>query len=163
MRGNFITDRAGNKNPNYKHGLRHTRLFSILNNILTRCYNRNFKSFPRYGGRGITVCKEWRINFKSFYDWAMANGYRDDLTIDRIDNNGNYEPSNCRWVDMKRQARNTKRNVNVTINKETKTLIEWCEIYQINYRTVRDRLHRGWSMLDALTKPVETKFRRKVI
>ena len=86
---------------------------------------------------------EWKDNFQTFYDWAMSHGYSDELTIDRIDNNGNYEPSNCRWVDMKKQTRNNSRNHIVKLNGIERPLIEWTEIYKINYKTVRDRLKRG--------------------
>lgn len=161
MRGNFITDRKNAKNPNYKHGLRKTRLFSIWANMKTRCINPRSTHYNRYGGRGITVCDEWRDNFQSFYEWAMANGYKDDLTIDRIDNNGNYEPSNCRWTTSKEQARNTSRNVLITIDGETKSLMSWCEKYNINYKTVRDRLKRGWTIEKSLTESVNLKFCRK--
>lgn len=93
----------------------------------------------------------------------MSNGYAEDLTIDRIDNNSNYEPLNCRWVTVKEQSVNRANNCYITIGEETKVLSEWCEIYNINYKTVRDRLRRGWSYKDALTKPVQTKFRKRVI
>ena len=109
------------------------------------------------------MCDEWKNDFKAFYDWSMSNGYSDNLTIDRIDNNGNYCPSNCRWVTVKEQSINRCNNHYVTIKGETKVLSEWCEIYNINYKTVRDRLRRGWSYKDALTKPVQTKFRKRVI
>lgn len=160
MRGNFITDRNGCKNPNYKHGLRNTRLFSIWSNIKTRCLNSNTPSFKHYGFRGIKICKEW-LDFKVFYDWSISNGYSDNLTIDRINNNGIYEPSNCRWVDMRTQTRNTRNNHFYTIDGVSKPLIEWCEIYKINYKTVRDRLKRKWSIERALTEKVQIKFRRK--
>ncbi len=74
-----------------------------------RCYNQKFKQYKDYGGRGIRVCDEWLKSFKNFYDWAMANGFREDLQIDRIDNDGNYEPSNCRWVSAKENANNRVR------------------------------------------------------
>lgn len=161
MRGNFITDRKGDKNPNYKHGLKHTRIFSIWVNMRTRCYNPNTTHYHRYGGRGITICDEWRNDIEAFYNWATSNGYSDDLTLDRINVNGNYEPSNCRWVDIKTQARNKSKNRIFTINGLSKSLIEWCEIYKINYRTVQDRLKRNWTIEKALSEPVKTQFRRK--
>lgn len=163
MRGNFITDRNGDKNPNFKHGLKNTRLFSIWTNMKSRCYNKKSTNYNRYGGRGIKVCDEWRNDFKSFYDWAMSNGYEEHLTIDRIDNDGNYEPSNCRWATVKEQSLNTIKNRLVTIRGETKPLSLWCEYYSINYKTVRDRLKRGWNYEDALQSPVQTKFRKKVV
>jgi len=161
VRGNFITDRKGKKNPNYKHGLKDTRLFRVWNNMLSRCYNPNATGYKNYGARGITVCDEWRNDFKAFYDWAMSHGYSDDLTIDRINNDSNYEPTNCRWVDSKTQSTNRSNNHYVTIDGETKTLREWCDYYFINYHTVQDRLKRGWSVEKALLTPVDTRFRRK--
>ena len=129
----------------------------------SRCYNPNATHYKRYGGRGIQICNKWRNDFKAFYDWAMKNGYEDGLTIDRIDVNGDYEPSNCRWVTDNEQARNTSTNKIFTINNESKSLIEWCEIYNINYRTVQDRLSRGWDINRALTELVQSKFKNKVV
>ena len=161
MRGNFVTDRNGSLNPNYKHRLKNTRLFSIWSNIKSRCLNKNSTNYHRYGGRSIKICNEWIHDFKSFYEWSINHGYSDNLTIDRIDNNGNYTPDNCRWVDSKVQSTNKSNNHYVIINGIKKTLSEWCILKNINYRTVQDRLKRKWSIERALSEKVQTKFRRK--
>ncbi len=160
MRGNFVTDRTGELNPNYKHGGKGTRLWSIYHNMKSRCYNSTTPAYHFYGERGIKVCSEWLNDFTNFREWALNNGYSDDLTLDRIDVNGDYCPLNCRWSTSKEQALNTRRNKMVTVNGETKPLSLWCEYFGINYRTVQDRLHRGWDIELALTSPVQTKFRR---
>ena len=99
-----------------KHGQRHTRLYTIHKGIIDRCENPNNKTFPYYGGRGISICEEWRKDFSAFYNWAIANGYKDDLTIDRINVNGNYEPNNCRWATMKEQCQNRRPRSRKVLN-----------------------------------------------
>lgn len=133
------------------HGKCNTRLHSIWQNMKNRCYHKKSNRYKYYGARGIAVCSEWKDDFMNFYDWSMANGYADNLTIDRIDVNGNYEPNNCRWVDYKTQSRNRRSVKRVTINNETHCLSEWCEILDIKYNTVQTRIYnRGWSIEKAL-------------
>lgn len=125
-----------------KHGYRNHSLYKKWTSMKERCYNKKEKSYKNYGGRGIKICGEWRNSFLSFYNWAMENGYKENLTIDRIDNNGNYEPSNCRWVDCKTQANNRRNSINITYNGETKTLKQWCDSLKLNYQLVRQRIKR---------------------
>lgn len=137
---------------NYKRleGQQFGRLFTTWQNIKNRCYNNCNNEYKNYGGRGIAVCDEWLHDFMSFYNWSMVNCYNDNLTIDRIDNNGNYEPNNCRWVTMKQQQQNKRSNRNYTINGETHCLSEWCEILGLKYSTVQSRIQRNWSIEKAL-------------
>lgn len=135
-----------------KHSMHGTRLYRIWNDINTRCYYEKHKSYNRYGGRGITVCDEWRNDFAAFYEWAMANGYADNLTIDRKDTNGNYEPSNCRWVTMKEQQNNRSNNRRITYNGETLTASQWAEKLGVARSTLTYRLNH-WSIEKALSTP----------
>lgn len=108
---------------NYKkHGMRNTRLYRIYNNMKQRCYNENSPDHKNYGARGITICDEWLNDFMNFYNWSINNGYKEGLTIDRINNNGNYEPSNCRWVDRKTQNRNNRRCIYLNYKGKTQTM-----------------------------------------
>lgn len=144
---------------NYVHGKSHTRLNSIWRGMKKRCFNQNDSRFNLYGGRGITVCKEWKDDFQAFYDWAMNNGYTDNLSIDRIDVNGNYEPSNCRWADSKTQSNNKSTSFLLTMNGETHTVSEWAEIVGIDRKTISDRITRfGWSAEKALTVKARTTY-----
>ena len=106
----------------YKHGLSNTRLYRIWCAMKQRCYSESFDGYKNYGGRGITICDEWLNDFQVFYDWSMANGYAENLTIDRIDVNGNYEPSNCRWATMKEQLNNRR---NTVLRGEKEAHVEW--------------------------------------
>lgn len=138
---------------NLTHNLSKTRVYHIWQDIKKRCNNINCQSFKRYGERGITICQEWLDDFKMFYNWAIENGYDDDLTIDRIDVNGNYEPSNCRWVNKIVQANNKRNNQYVIYNNEAHTIAEWAKIYNINYKLLFSRLKKGWDIEKALTMP----------
>lgn len=144
-------------NKNYKHGMSETRIYKTWKSMKYRCFNSNADEYERYGGRGITVCKDW-LKFENFYNWAMENGYDDNLTIDRIDNDGNYEPDNCRWISFREQTRNKSINRKITYKGKTKCLIEWAEYFGINPSTIRMRIDRyGWSVEKALETPARIK------
>ncbi|MBE6943840.1 MAG: hypothetical protein E7453_06220 [Ruminococcaceae bacterium] len=132
------------------HGLSGTRLYLIWTNMKQRCLNENDSDFHRYGGRGITIYDRWTQDFEVFYNWAITNGYREDLSIDRIDNDMGYFPDNCRWVSKKVQNSNKSNNIFITISGQTKTLSDWCRQYNCEYDTVRSRIRIGWSVEEAL-------------
>ena len=144
----------------------HSRLNRIYREIKARCYNTNNPNYKKYGIRGITVCEDWlnpehakgthncSVGFITFKKWALENGYADNLTIDRIDPNGNYEPSNCRWVDYKVQNNNRRNNHYITYKGRTQTLMQWSEELGFNYCKIKQRLNRlHWSV----EKAFETK------
>lgn len=138
---------------NTKHAQTNTRLYKIWCGMLSRCNNPNKEHYDRYGGRGIKVCAAW-LDYSVFADWANRNGYEPTLTIDRIDFNGNYEPSNCRWISHKQQMRNTSKNRILTLNDKQATMSEWAESLGISLYTLSSRLKRGWTVEQALTAPV---------
>ena len=152
MRGNFTTDRCGKLNPNYKDGRKGTRLYSIYRGMITRCYNSNTPNYKRYGARGITMCDEWKDNFQTFYDWAMSHGYSDELTIERMNVNGNYEPSNCRWVTLEMQANNKSNNKIIVYNSMQMTMADFCRKYNLKYKMFSKYLAKGISVIDAMVK-----------
>ena len=142
---------------NFKHGDRRkgdkNRLYMIWKSMRERCATPSQNRYKNYGGRGIKVCSEWD-DYLVFKEWALANGYNDSLTIDRIDPNGNYEPSNCRWATIKQQANNRTSNYLITIDGVTHTMTEWSDLSGIKAYTIRARLKRGWSEYDAVYKPL---------
>jgi TnpA family transposase len=111
-----------------------------------RCGNKNNRWYKDYGGRGIKIYPEWTDNYLTFRDWALSNGYADNLTIDRIDNNGNYEPSNCRWADKETQSSNQRRNIYLTYNNETKTVTQWAKEFGVSISTFRRWIKQGKSL-----------------
>lgn len=139
----------GATNHNWKHGLSRTRLYRVWTDIKSRCINSSVPEFKWYGGRGIKICDEWKDSFSKFKDWAVSNGYADNLTIDRIDNDGNYCPENCRWATMKEQCRNRSSNRVF----EGKTFIEWEEQLGVKPGTIAGRIHKGWSIQQAVSTP----------
>ena len=135
-----------------------TRLYRIWQAMKTRCYNSNHRHYCDYGGRGITVCEEWKNDFMNFYNWSMDNGYTDNLSIERKDNSGNYCPENCIWVDSKTQSNNKRTSYFVTYNGKTQTIAQWAEELGIHYNTLQGRLtERKWSIERALTTIPEKK------
>lgn len=137
------------------------RILGILNGMKQRCYNSKDSRYPRYGGRGIMVCDEWRYNSQAFVDWSMSHGYADDLTIDRIDNDRNYCPENCRWATHKEQQNNRSNNVLITYNGETMDIKQWSEKLGRNYQTLFNRINIGWPVEKAFTEPVDTSLRNR--
>lgn len=135
-----------------KHGLTGSRIYAIWNSMMSRCYHPKNKYFKGYGARGIRVCNEWH-DAKTFYNWAQNNGYKKGLTIDRINNNGNYEPSNCRWATLKEQCNNKRTNRLITINGITHNLTEWATIAGLKKATLHARLRARWKEENLLLPP----------
>ena len=139
-----------------QHGLSNTKLYRIWAGMKSRCRDKTGNHFKTYAARGIAVCDEWENNFSDFYIWALANGYQDGLTIDRIDNGRGYSPANCRWVTEKAQHGNTRNNVMVSYRGENVKLIALSEITGIGLETLRDRIvRRGWDVERAVSQPVK--------
>lgn len=134
------------------HGMTGTRIHDEWRSMKRRCYNKRQADYHSYGGRGITICDEWLNDFQAFYDWAMANGYADNLTIDRKDVNKGYSPDNCRWVTQKVQQNNRRNNHLITYNGETMTATQFAEKYNMNYSTLITRLSRGWDIDKIMSK-----------
>ena len=135
-----------------KHYMSRTRLYRIWAEMKNRCSDPDSTAYKYYGGRGISVCTEW-LNFEPFMKWALESGYTDFLTIDRIDVNGNYCPSNCRWTNMSVQANNKRTSRYVEYKNEKHTISEWSRLIGINKTTIRCRLNAGWSPEEALFLP----------
>ena len=150
---------CGCKSPRFEktHGGSRTRLYRIFQSIKARCYYTKHQQYHNYGGRGIKICDEWLNDFNKFRDWAMDNGYSEELTIDRIDVNGDYEPDNCRWATHKQQSNNRRDNHIIEFNGESHTVTEWADITGINEATMFNRIKAGWSIEDVITKPVRRK------
>ena len=149
-----------------KHNMSKTRLNSVWDSMKQRCNNPNNSQYRNYGARGIKVCEKWndkQNGFINFYNWAMANGYDENAkfqqcTLDRIDNNGNYEPNNCRWITIKEQSNNRRTNHYITYNNKTHTIAEWSEILNINRYTLYDRINKyNMSIEKAFTKTINHK------
>lgn len=146
------------RKTNFKHGFSHKeRLYDIWENMKRRCNSPKNARYDFYGGKGISVCNEWLHDYVSFRLWALSNGYSDSLTIDRINNNGNYEPSNCRWATAKVQENNMSRNHILYYNGVSHTISEWASILGMTYSAVNHRVQRRWSMERIVLTPQRNK------
>lgn len=145
--------RHGFKRRDNKHPL-----YTVWNGIKRRCYDPDQPCYSNYGGRGITMCDAW-LDVKSFIEWGICNGWSHGLQLDRKDNDGNYEPSNCHFVTPSQNARNTRSNRYITIDGVTKTMVEWCEIYDRSYRAVNGRINmHHMDPVEAIKKPTKRRF-----
>lgn len=140
------------KNPCYKHGQFGTRLYNTWAHMKQRCYNPKNPSYENYGAKGIIVCNEWQ-DFEPFYNWARNNGYKDNLTIDRIDFNGNYEPANCRWATIEEQNNNKSDTNLITYNGKTQSLSKWAKELNIKMTTLKARIYLSKMPLDKAFNP----------
>lgn len=141
---------------NTKHGKAHTRLYEIWSGMKKRCYNKNFEKYNHYGGRGVKVSEEWKESFIAFEKWAIKNGYNDNLTIDRSDVNGNYEPSNCTWIPQTKQTLNTRKSIKITYKGQTKNASEWARELGKNKETVRQ-----WYLKDIINEKFNETIKQK--
>lgn len=147
-------------NDYYRHGesgVTDAKLYRVWVNMKQRCYNPKSPEYHNYGERGISVCHEWVNDFTTFMHWAEENGYRQGLSIERIDNNANYSPENCRWATSRDQSNNQRKTVFLTYNGETKPLSFLAEEHGLTRELVKHRLMRGWTIERALTEPVHSK------
>lgn len=146
LKGELITQKK------LRHAASGTLSYKVWGAIKRRCFNYKDAAYERYGGRGITMCKRWSESYEAFIE-DMGHRPSANHSIDRIDNEGNYEPGNCRWATSKEQGRNTRRTIFITIG-ERKSLAEWCEVYGIKSATVRSRIKKGWPAERAVTTPL---------
>lgn len=135
---------------NKTHGMSKTKLYGVWRSMRQRCSKPYCRQYKNYGGRGIQVCDEWNADFNAFYLWSMETGYKPGLTIDRIDVDGNYEPSNCRWATYKEQGNNKRSNIFLEFDGESHTLSEWSDITGIPYDSIRKKYKNGLPVEEVL-------------
>lgn len=140
-----------------KHGFGNHPLYKVWNTIKQRCFSVKRRDFHRYGGRGISICKEWADDFNTFYKWAVYSGYDKGLTIERKDNDGPYSPDNCIWADRTQQANNRRTNRVVFFEGNYLTIAQWSRLFNINQHALRQRIDSGWPIEKALKQPAMIK------
>lgn len=149
------------ENPTSKtHGASNIHLYKIYHGMKARCYNRNNKNYSHYGARGISICEEWK-DYESFAKWAVENGYKDGLTIERNNVDDGYSPDNCRWIPIEEQQRNKRTNRVIAYGGETHIVAEWERILGFKHGIIQGRLQRGYSEEEALTMPVGQRRKMK--
>ena len=136
-----------------RHGMSNSREWYAWTSMKQRCYNKKHHAYARYGGRGITICERWLALFSNFFD--DMGECPDGMSLDRIDNSGNYEPDNCRWATRKQQQRNQRTARKVTGFGKTMTIIEWSEYLRFPYGTLKSRINRGMTLEKAILTPVK--------
>lgn len=132
------------------HRQTHTRLYRIMHDMKQRCLNPNNVNYKHYGARGIKICESWLNDFENFKHWAINNGYKDNLTIERIDFNGNYEPDNCKWILLSEQVKNTRRTRFITVNETTLCLGDWAKKLKMEYNTLKYHLNKDVNYIQKL-------------
>lgn len=154
--GCYLHDVLKSGNIRREHGFCGTRIYHIWKGMHQRCNApEGSKNWKWYSAKGIKVCDKWN-KFESFYEWAITNGYNDLLTLDRIDSDGNYEPSNCRWATYTEQANNTSMTVHITYKGETHSLREWSNITGLSYTALKNRYYKG-DTDEILFRPYKTR------
>lgn len=145
-----------------KHGMAKTRIYNAWSSMKRRCYTTTNHNYSHYGKRGISVCDEWKESFEEFYKWAISNGYDDKLSLDRIDNDGNYCPQNCRWASIKEQNNNRGVSINISYDGKTQNLSEWCKELNLPYSRVYQRIAKyGYTFEEAITEPSHNRSGKK--
>jgi hypothetical protein len=148
------------KETRFTHGMSKSKLYNVYKHMVSRCYNEKNKIYKHYGGRGIRVCAAWLDNRTNFLDWALSNGYLEGLTLDRIDNDGPYNPENCRWTTKIQQGRNKQNTWMITIDGKSMCAYDYLDSLRnvaVPYNTVRFRIKAGWTLEDATSKPNQRK------
>ena len=154
--GKENSGKRGEENNFYKHGYSGKPIYKVYCAMIARCHNPKHKCYYMYGAIGRTVCDEWRNDRVAFIEWAYSHGYKEGLTLDRIDNEKGYSPENCRWVDRYVQQNNMRRNHYITVDGETHSISEWARIKGVRRGLIINRLKRGWSEERAVNTPLDT-------